>query len=135
VEKLELDGYLAMYRVGNYLSTQGLYRIVYDKTEELIEWLINNDIVEKEYLLKCLNCREDNLGKLTVIERLAFEDNYNEYKKTKEYEYYEAMEKEIQGYCMECDHNLDEMIDYNYDLHFEPLYRIVKRRDTSLDLY
>lgn len=47
-KKLELDKYLVMFRLGTYLSEQGLYRIVGDDVERLVNWLIEKEIVEKE---------------------------------------------------------------------------------------
>jgi|SRR5699024_7001655 len=132
-QKLALDDFMRRFRVGNYLYKASLYRIALDKTEMLMEWLIDKGVLEKEYLLACINCQEDNLGKVTEDEKKLFEQNYEQYRATREYKYYEAMEEAVQSYCSDCDYMLEDMVDLNYALYFEPLFKVIKGRDTSLD--
>lgn len=133
-QKLELDKYLVRFRVATYLSKTGLYRIVYEKADQLLEWLEDKGVVEVGYLLSCFKCREDNIGKLTKEEKDLFEEYFNKYQETKGYDYYEKMEELTRGYCTECDSSLDEMLDYGIGKpYYEPIYKIIMERDTTYD--
>lgn len=133
-EKLEMDKYMSMFRVGNFLGRSGLMRVVYDKYEKTLEWLVSKGILETQYYVRCNVCYEDNIGKITEDEKKLFVEAEENYRKTGEYEYYEVMDGLVDGFCMDCDHMLDDMLEaHRMKFQYEELYKIIQGRDTSLD--
>jgi hypothetical protein len=131
-QKLELDKFLVMHRVGNYVYS--FWKVVSgDKLiKQLESWLEEKEVIEKCYTVICPNCYEGHLSKtMPKTEKEVLEKMFKDYKASGDYDLWEKLSKIMPEGCMECDDVRE--IDAMDELHFKD-YQIMKmQRDSSLD--
>ncbi|HFF1838842.1 TPA: hypothetical protein ACGBET_003561 [Bacillus cereus] len=134
-EKIELDKKLTGFRVGNYLPYLGRYT---DNHKKLEQFLLENNVVEKQYVVTCPCCggNEWLSNTLDTKTKEAFDELL-----TKEIvddcDDIEAFTKIVDRMCDECDFypELESMRVYKAQnqLHYKELLQMNMKRDTSLD--
>ncbi|PGC56586.1 hypothetical protein COM24_07180 [Bacillus toyonensis] len=134
-QKIELDKKLVSFRVGNYLPYLGRYT---DEHKKLEEFLLENEMVEKEYVVTCPCCGRDEWlsGTLDtktkeVLDKLLTKEIVDECDDE------EAFDNIVDTTCQECDFypELESMREYKSkdQLHYKELLKMNVKRDTSLD--
>ncbi|MDZ5607047.1 hypothetical protein U2I54_08040 [Bacillus pseudomycoides] len=134
-KKIELDKALVRFRVGNYLPYLGRYT---DEKDKLEQFLLENGVVEKKYIVSCPCCGADewlssplNLEKKNRVDKLLnmSEGNY--------YDAEEEFEQIVDCICEECGFSPEyyEMRDYARKgrVKYKESLKMKMERDKSLD--
>ncbi|PGV23046.1 hypothetical protein [Bacillus cereus] len=134
-QKIELDKKLVSFRTGEYLPYLGRYT---DEHKKLEEFLLENEMIEKEYVVTCPCCGRsewlsntlDTKTKETLDELLTREN-------VDDCDDVETFNRIVDRICEECDFypELESMRVYKAQnqLRYKELFKMKMKRDTSLD--
>lgn len=131
-QKLELDKYLVMHRVGNYVS--GLWSITRENDIEkrLQTWLLNREVLKEVHVALCPHCRDGYISNVVDQDgKDGIEELFHRYKEDDGFEEYEELNRTIESGCMNCDSEID--IDEEKELIWKTMYKMHMERDNSLD--
>ncbi|WP_088362626.1 hypothetical protein [Bacillus cereus] len=127
-KKLELDGFLARFRVGNYLT--GLSRIMFSNDlKRFEEFLIEKKVVEEKFYAFCPLCNSGWISMLLSKEEKELVEALLEDKKSENK--YELLGEFLQYYCSECDNEQD--IERITVVNFGRKLKVIQERDKTLD--
>lgn len=136
-KKIELDKLLVKLRKGSILFGSVLGRVIPERSdlEKTLKWMVENEILEKEYRVLCPRCMEHYIGKsarFTVEEREKLDESWKNYLEGgRVYEDYEKVLKYVEDFCEECDMELDT--DVGKKFQYEEQWKMAIERDKSLD--
>lgn len=131
-KKIELDKFLVYFRVGEYVMGQGFYKVT--KSREVIDkiyaFFAQNGIVEKQYFALCPSCRQSYISTVLNEEQKKKIDDALLLDKDNA-ERYEILSSLLDYICQECDYSAE--IDNLTQVDYKTSYRMIAKRDTSLD--
>ncbi|MGN5650985.1 hypothetical protein [Bacillus sp. Brlt_9] len=127
-KKLELDGFLARFRIGNYLT--GLSRIMFSEDlKRFEEFLMEKKVVEEKFYVCCPLCNNGWISKLlSNEEKVKVEALVNDKKNRDKFE---MLEEYLQYYCSGCENEPD--IERMNVVSFGRKLKVIQERDKSLD--
>lgn len=133
-QKLKLDEFLLMHRVGNYINS--LWRVTGNEKDlkRLEEWLLEHEVTEEHYSVFCPHCRNGRIsGIISKGEKAELDSILQEYKQTSDWELYEKIMRKLESYCMECEAEFEIDASNVDQLRYKSLTKMKMGRDMSLD--
>lgn len=127
-EKKKLDDFLLAIRPNNYVT--GLWRVAgSEKSKQIEQFLIDNNVVEEKHFALCPNCWDEHISSsLTNKQREQLEailaDKEDE-------DRYEKLAGILLYGCGECHEEFD--FDELNQLQYKTALKLIMERDTSLD--
>jgi hypothetical protein len=135
--KLQIDNHLLGFRIGNYLNS--FYRFVSDsnKVKLLEDFLVEKEIVEELFIVKCPHCSKGHLTKGITKEMLeTLKQRIQSISKDDEDGSYDILEDEglLESYCSNCEDHVDLSLLKNENrFSTSRVLKMAKKRDETYD--